>query len=148
MDRMFMVICSGGGATDPVPPIRASRTALAALTVLVLGLLAGCTDIHQSPDFERHRHSQLFQPYDKPDRIYFDVRFSTDYPADDPAAEGVRQQWLTAWLRQRGLCPGGHEAGPGRPFDYLEDNPARYDRRYEVRCLPPPQPPGQAAAGP
>lgn len=113
---------------------RARSGQSAVMLILAIGVLGGCLDIRESADFERHRHSRLFQPYDRPDVIFFDVRFSPDYPAGEPAAEATRQAWLTQWLQQRGLCPAGHEVVEQRPFAYEEDNPGRYDRRYRVRC--------------
>ena len=110
-----------------------------ALLIMLAGLLAGCADsLEKSTDFDRHRYSQLVRPYDRPDAIYFDVIFSPDYPAEDAAAEAVRLTWLAGWLEQRHLCPAGFEVAERRPFDYLEDNPARYEQRYVVRCKPAP----------
>ena len=103
-----------------------------ALAVLVTGC-AGTLD--KSEDFDRHRYSELIQPRDRPDRIYFDVNFSADFPADDPAADATRMAWLQGWLEVRHLCPAGHEVAVRRPFEYLEDNPAGYQQRWEIRCL-------------
>jgi hypothetical protein len=108
--------------------------------VLLLPLwLAACgTAPGLSPDFERHRLSQVTQPRaGAPDVFFFDVRYASEYPAEGAAAEAVRREWLRAWVKQRALCPGGHEVVRVREFDFLEDNPARYDRRYEVRCTSP-----------
>lgn len=104
-----------------------------------LVLLAGCAAdvLDKSADFDRHRNSRIVQPFDKPDKIYFDVRFSPEYPADDPAADEARMIWLQAWLEQRRLCTAGHEVAARRPFDYLEDNPAGYQERWEIRCVVP-----------
>ncbi|MEO7386364.1 MAG: hypothetical protein ABIX37_05470 [Gammaproteobacteria bacterium] len=112
------------------------------LVMLQLALLAGCAAdvLDKSADFDRHRYSRLVQPFDKPDKIYFDVTFNTDFPADDPAAEAVRMTWLEAWITQRRLCAAGHEVALRRPFDYLEDNPAGYQERWEIRCLTSKQP--------
>lgn len=108
----------------------------------LLVVLAGCSSVpDKGADFDRHRYSQLTQPFDRPDQIYFDLKFSTDFPADDLASDLSREQWLASWLRQRGLCAAGHEIVKRRAFDYLEDNPAGYQQRWEVRCLPPPAPP-------
>ena len=105
------------------------------LMVMVL-VLAGCASaLDKSADFDRHRYSQLMQPFDRPDKIYFDVIFGPDFPADDPTADRSRAAWLEAWLEQRRLCPAGYEVLDRRPFDYLEDNPAGYQQRWEIRCL-------------
>jgi len=96
--------------------------------------LAACQSIHESKDFERHRYSQLSEPYDRNDVIYFDVKFDANYPDQDPAAEKIRMGWLEAWLEQRKMCGDGYEIDKRRPFDMMEDNPARYDMRYEVKC--------------
>ncbi len=110
-----------------------------ALAMAPLVLLAGCAAdvLDKSADFDRHRNSRIVQPYDKPDKIYFDVRFSPEYPADDAAAEEARMLWLEGWLKQRQLCASGHEVTGRRPFDYLEDNPAGYQQRWEIRCVAP-----------
>lgn len=98
-------------------------------------LVAGCTGaLDKSEDFDRHRYSQLVQPYDRPDQIYFDVIFSADFPADDTAADAARMAWLQDWLGQRHLCAAGHEVAIRRPFNYLESNPAGYQQRWEIRC--------------
>ncbi|MFQ5634596.1 MAG: hypothetical protein ACE5G3_04605 [Gammaproteobacteria bacterium] len=100
------------------------------------GGLAACESIQRSSDFERHRHSRLSEPYDRNDVMYFDVRFDTAYPDEDPGAESIRLEWLAAWLRQRKMCVEGYEIVKRRPFGTMEDNPARYDVRYEVTCKP------------
>jgi hypothetical protein len=99
--------------------------------------LAGCATgaRGKSVDFDRHRFSRVIQPFDQPGKIYYDVLFSPDYPADDAVAEQARLDWLKSWLAQRQLCPAGHEVAARRPFDYLEDNPAGYQQRWEVRCV-------------
>ena len=104
------------------------------ILVLVV-LVAGCSGTPtRSPDFDRHRYSELVQPRDHPDRIYFDVIFSPDFPADDPAADAARMEWLQGWLKLRHLCPTGHDVVVRRPFDFLEDNPGRFAQRWEIRC--------------
>ena len=102
--------------------------------VLLAGVLVACESIHDSPDFERHRHSQLTEPFERNDVVYFDVTFDPNFPDDDPIAEEIRMEWLTAWLAQRKMCPNGYEIVARRPFDMLENNPARHDIRYEVKC--------------
>jgi hypothetical protein len=106
---------------------------LALVMALVLAGCAGALD--KSVDFDRHRYSQLVQPFDRPNEIYFDVIFAADFPADDPAADQSRAAWLDGWLKQRRLCPAGYEVLNRRPFDYLEDNPAGYQQRWEIRCV-------------
>jgi hypothetical protein len=104
--------------------------------VVMTVVLAGCAGaLDKSVDFDRHRYSQLVQPFDRPDKIYFDVIFGADFPADNPAADQSRAAWLDTWLKQRHLCPAGYEVVDRRPFDYLEDNPAGYQQRWEIRCL-------------
>lgn len=108
------------------------------MILILASLLAGCASldkaVDKSQDFDRHRYSRLVQPYDHPDRIYFDIAFSPDFPADAPAADAARMAWLEAWLEQRRLCAAGHEVAVRRPFDFLEDNPAGYQQRWEIRC--------------
>jgi hypothetical protein len=99
---------------------------------------AGCSDIiGNSPDFDRHRASRLVQPFDRPGIIFFDVAYSPDYPAGNAGADATREAWLVGWLRQRGLCPAGYEVLERRAFGPLEDNPAGYQQRTELRCRPP-----------
>jgi hypothetical protein len=104
------------------------------LVAVLAGLAASCADIHESQDFERHRYSQLGEPRDRDDVLYFDVRFDVNYPEDNPVAETVRMQWLEAWLAQRKACTDGFEIDSARAFDPMEYNPGQYDRRYVVRC--------------
>lgn len=104
--------------------------------ILLMSILfvASCAGMHESKDFERHRNSQLEVPYDRDDVFYFDVSFTAQYPDDDETAEAIRLEWLDQWLDQRSLCPEGFEVVTRRPFEFLEDNPARHDVRYEVKC--------------
>jgi len=97
-------------------------------------VLPGCESIHKSKDFERHRYSQLSEPFDRNDIIYFDVKFDANYPDENPAAEKIRMEWLQAWLDQRKMCGDGYVIDKRRAFDMMENNPARYDVRYEVKC--------------
>ena len=117
---------------------RQPRESTVRMILILAALIAGCASldkaVDKSQDFDRHRYSRLVQPFDHPDRIYFDVTFSADFPADDPAADAARMTWLEAWLEQRHLCAGGHEVAIRRPFDFLEDNPAGYQQRWEIRC--------------
>jgi len=104
------------------------------MTAVWVALATACAGLHESPDFERHRFSQLWIP-DRSDGVfYFDVMTPVRYPADDRQAEDVRMDWLAAWLASRKMCPGGFEVIRRRQFDYAEQNPARYDFRYEVKC--------------
>ena len=98
-------------------------------------LLAGCAGaLDKSEDFDRHRFSQLVQPLGRPGSIFFDVIFSAAYPVNDPVADARRTAWLGGWLAQKRLCAGGYEVVIRRPFDYLEDNPAGFQQRWEIRC--------------
>ncbi|MEZ5564797.1 MAG: hypothetical protein R3F24_04445 [Gammaproteobacteria bacterium] len=110
----------------------------ATLGSIVMSGVGGCTSaLDKSADFDRHRFSGLVQPFDKPGTIYFDVKFTSEFPEDDPVADAARQTWLAAWLVQRRLCAAGFDVVQRRSFDYLEDNPAGYDQRWEVQCRPP-----------
>jgi hypothetical protein len=102
-------------------------------TFLIL-LLNGCGNLYESADFQRHRYSQFVVPYDRNDVMYFDATFSAQFPDNDASAEELRMEWLTAWLDQRNMCPEGFEIVTRRQFDMLENNPAHYDIRYEVKC--------------
>lgn len=104
------------------------------MVFLLVAGLAACSSLHESPDFERHRYSQLSEPFDRNDVVYFDVTFDPNYPDGDPAAEAKRMEWLSSWLEQRKMCLDGYEILRRRQFDMLESNPARHDIRYEVKC--------------
>jgi hypothetical protein len=45
-------------------------------------------------------------------------------------------KWLAEWMEQRHMCLNGHEVTGKRKFRELEDNVARRNLRYEVRCKP------------
>ncbi len=108
--------------------------------VVAAAVLAACTSAHESPDFHRHRLSQLAEPFDRKDVLYFDVTLDPAYPDNDPVAEATRMQWLSVWLEKRKMCPAGFDIVERRPFDMLEHNPARHDIRYEVKCRTGPAP--------
>lgn len=109
---------------------------LGILIVAILPLfLWSCASLHESEDFQRHRTSQLVVPYDRKDIFYYDVTITAAYPDNDPDAEAQRIEWLEEWIEQRKLCPSGYEILNRRAFDFMEDNPARHDLRYEVSCI-------------
>jgi hypothetical protein len=101
--------------------------------MLIVMLLSACSDIYKSADFERHRYSQLSEPYDRKDVMYFDATFTAEFP-DNEAGEAKRMEWLQAWLDQRNFCAAGFDIVKRRPFELMESNPAQHDIRYEVRC--------------
>ena len=107
------------------------RRIAAAFAAMMLG---ACTSIHESPDFERHRYSQVVEPYNRKDVMYFDVTLSAEFPDNDKAAEAIRMEWLEGWLELRKMCSEGFEILARRDFDMMEDNPARHDVRYEFKC--------------
>lgn len=109
---------------------------------MILAVLASCTAIPPSTDYDRHRLSEITLPHERGEVFYFDAAVDSAFPADDAAAESARMRWLDEWLKLRRMCPDGHEVLERRSFGFLEDNPARRDLRYEVRCRPP------AASGP
>lgn len=113
--------------------LSAAYLLIVASLVAATASLTGCA-IHDSPDYERHRNSRLTEPYDRKDVIYFDTYINTSYPGDDPDAEALRMEWLEAWLAQRKMCANGYKILKRREFDMFENNPARYDIRYEVSC--------------
>jgi hypothetical protein len=104
------------------------------VSMFLISLLYGCGNIYESADFKRHQFSQFVTPYDRNDVMYFDATFNAQFPDNDETAEEVRMEWLTAWLEQRNMCPEGFEIVTRREFELLENNPARHDIRYEVKC--------------
>ena len=133
---MGMLIASLGGSRVRQLIRLSSFQIVSILHTFALALLvAGCAStLEKSADFDRHRYSQLVQPFDRRGQIYFDVVFNAAYPADDPVADAKRTAWLGAWLAQKRLCAGGHAVTTRRPFEYLEDNPAGFQQRWEIRC--------------
>lgn len=105
------------------------------LLLLAVLLLAGCSQMHESPDYMRHTHSRITSPLNGGDFFWFDVKVTPELPLDNEAAEQQRQVWLQTWLLQRGMCPDGYEITERRPFEFLEHNPAQLDIRYKVQCL-------------
>ena len=112
-------------------------------TLRVVGVLfaialgaAACAAVESSTEFNRHRYTDITVSANNKDIFYYDVTLSAEYPKDSPTAEAERQAWLSDWMKVRGMCEGGYEVLKVRPFDYLEDNPAHRDLRYEIRCKP------------
>ncbi len=119
------------------------RRTLAACFALLA--LAGCTAFDTPDTYNRHRLSDITLPRDKSgvqaedgggDIFFFDVTVTAEFPDNNATAEAERMKWLAEWLEQRHMCLTGHEIVKKREFDYMEDNPARRDLRYEVRCKP------------
>lgn len=103
---------------------------------LLLVLPGACTLFDKPHQYNRHRLSDITLPRDpdSKDSFYFDVTVTAEFPDQDAQAEATRMQWLAEWLKQRHMCPQGHEIMRRRGFDFLEHNPAHRDLRYEVRC--------------
>jgi hypothetical protein len=108
------------------------------LCLVMLGL-AACGSIHESPDFARHSLSQMSEPSEGGDYLWFDVMLTPEHPGGNENAEAMRMQWLEAWLEVRKICGDGYVILERREFDFLEHNPGRYDLRYKIQCdVPPP----------
>lgn len=100
-------------------------------------IAGGCTAFDTPDTYNRHRLSDVTLPRDGgTDIFFFDVTISAEFPDNNATAEAERMKWLDAWMVQKHMCPTGHEIIEKRTFDYLEDNPARRDLRYEARCKP------------
>lgn len=112
--------------------------ARAILIVFATMLTYGCASMHDSPEYHRHRNSQLIEPMGGGDFLYFDVITTPEYPADSEAAEDQRMKWLASWMEVRKFCPAGYEVVERREFETLEHNPGNYDLRYKVQCQAPP----------
>jgi hypothetical protein len=105
-------------------------------------VLGACTAFDTPDTYNRHRLSEITLPRDgsgtaaaeASDVFYFDVTVNGEFPDNNAAAEAERMKWLAEWLEQRHMCLTGHDVVKKRKFDYMEDNPARRDLRYEVRC--------------
>jgi hypothetical protein len=104
--------------------------------VAVVTLLGACTAFDTPENYDRHRLSDITMPRDGGDNFFFDVSITAEFPDNDAAAEAVRMKWLAEWLEIRHMCPTSYEILKKRKFDYMEDNPAHRDLRYEARCKP------------
>jgi len=103
------------------------------LIVLYLAVaLAGCETIGRN-DFERHRMSSLNAIPDT-DLLLFEAKLSRQYP-DSPAGDAQRMKWAEGWMEMRKLCPDGFSVVSRRRYKPEDDNPYRYDLRYELRCV-------------
>lgn len=106
--------------------------------------LTACTAFDTPNTYNRHRLSDVTLPREgsgmgtevDSDIFFFDVTVTGEFPDNNSTAEASRMEWLSDWLEQRHMCLTGHEVVKKRKFDYMEDNPARRDLRYEVRCKP------------
>jgi len=118
-----------------------ARLRLINVLSVILLILTGCSameSLHESPDYYRHSLSQLSKPMEGGDFYWFDVKLTPEYPGASDAAEAARMDWLSTWLESRKACTNGYEIVERREFDFLEHNPAQYDLRYKVQCVPPP----------
>lgn len=116
-------------------------TAGRGLVLALLAFMAGCTAFDTPDTYNRHRLSDITLPRDgsgaptaNSEIFFFDVTLTAEFPDNNATAEAERMEWLAGWMEQRTMCPAGFEVVKRRPFDYMEDNPARRDLRYEVRC--------------
>jgi hypothetical protein len=114
---------------------RAKAVKSGLLMLAAISMTAGCQQMHESADYERHRQSRISQPLAGGDFYWFDVKVTAALPLENDAAEQQRQIWLQTWLLQRKLCPAGYEILERRPFEFQEHNPAQLDIRYKVRCV-------------
>jgi hypothetical protein len=123
--------------------MKGDRLHAALIPIVALLLTAGgCTAFDTPATYNRHRLSDIALPRSADgsagetpgDIFYFDVTITPEFPDNNSTAEAERMRWLTDWLVQRNMCPTGYEIIKKRKFDYMEDNPARRDIRYEVRC--------------
>lgn len=120
------------------------RTGLRPASALVAAVMlaAGACTAFDTPDtYNRHRLSDITLPRDgtgveggASDVFFFDVTVTAEFPDNNATAETERMKWLSEWLVQRNMCPTGYEIVKKRKFDYMEDNPAHRDLRYEARC--------------
>lgn len=112
-------------------PPRAS-IAMTAMTAILL--LSACTAFDTPETYDRHRLSDITLPRNGGGTFFFDVTVNAEFPDNNAAAEAERMKWLAEWLEVRHMCPAGYEILKKRKFDFMEDNPAGRDVRYEVKC--------------
>ena len=114
---------------------RAKAVRSGLLMLAATSMVAGCQQLHESADYERHTQSRISQPLAGGDFYWFDVKVTPALPLESDPAEQQRQIWLQTWLLQQKLCPAGYEILERRPFEFQEHNPAQLDIRYKVRCV-------------
>ncbi len=98
-------------------------------------VLAGCADIHNSVDYDRHQMSNLRPSEDNPSHYVFEAQLSPKYP-DTEAGEEARMEWVATWMELQHDCPDGFEVLDRRSIAPNEPNRYRSDLRYEVACRP------------
>ena len=116
--------------------IRRNLAGMLAMAAVVSG---GCAAFDSPNLYNRHRLSDITLPRtgvesSPSDTFFYDVSVTAEMPDNDATAEATRLTWLGEWLEQRGMCPAGHDVIKRRPFDFMEDKPARRNLRYEVKC--------------
>lgn len=113
---------------------QSQASAKAILMAYMLGAIAGCAGLDDQRDYQRHTMSDLQEDWQRPGTLLFEASTSADYPADSDAAEAVRMQWLSAWMRRANLCPAGWEVISRAEIPPSEVHPRRRNLRYEVQC--------------
>ncbi len=105
-----------------------------AIVMSVAVLMVGCESIGRT-DFERHSMSSLkILPGGVDGLLLFEANTSEQYP-DSPSGDIQRMKWAAGWMEIRGFCPHGFAVVSRRRYVPADDNPFRYDLRYELRCL-------------
>lgn len=99
-------------------------------------LLSGCASDGYR-DYDRHAMS-LMRMSDEGDTWLFDARTDANYPANSLNAEAMRMRWAGEWLRQRKSCDYGFDVVSRRQYQPGDDNPLRWNLRYELACKDPP----------
>lgn len=107
------------------------------LMVMLLAGAGGCAAVEDKADYHRHTMSDLREDWRRPGILLFEASSSSLYPADSEAAEGIRMEWLAAWMKRLGFCPAGWEVLSRAEIDPGEVHARRHDLRYELKCTEP-----------
>jgi hypothetical protein len=103
---------------------------------LALAGTAGCAAVDDRADYHRHALSDLREDRLRPGVLLFEATATSMYPADDPAAEAVRMQWLEGWMKRSRGCPAEWEILSRSEVDPREVHARRHNLRYEIQCAP------------
>ncbi len=102
------------------------------LYLCAMAILAGCASDGYR-DYDRHTMSTMQLPSEG-DYWLFDAKTNARYPLDSLNAEAMRMRWAEEWFKQRKACDFGFDVKSRRIYQPGDDNPLRWNLRYELAC--------------